>query len=457
MSSVRPTPAPPESPLKVIADATCTFCGCTCDDIDLTVAGDHIVSARHACAMGEAWFLSHAVDSGPSCRVEGQPATIETGLERAAQILTSARYPLIFGLHDTTCEAQRAATAVADWIGGTIDTPTSSEHGPTGVSFQGVGEVTSSLGEVANRSDLVLFWGTNPAVSLPRHFSRYSLEPKGMFVPRGRADRTCVVVDVAKTETAEHADLFLQIKPGSDFEALWVLRALALGVELEAARVAEDTGVTLAEWQNLIERMKQARFGVMFYGRGLSLTRGRYLNTEALLALVRDLNSYTRFVARSMRGRGNAGGADNVLAWTTGFPFGVNLSRGYPRFNPGEFTASEILARGEADAALIVGSRSLENLSHAARRHLATIPTVVVDPAGPTLESATVAFTTATCGIHTAGTVYRMDDVPLPLRPSLTSPHPSDVEILTRLERQVLAIQHATHPPKTSTASERLS
>ena len=32
---------------KVIADATCTACGCLCDDIALTVAGQAIVEARN--------------------------------------------------------------------------------------------------------------------------------------------------------------------------------------------------------------------------------------------------------------------------------------------------------------------------------------------------------------------------------------------------------------------------
>ena len=40
-------------------------------------------------------------------------------------------------------------------------------------------------------------------------------------------------------------------------------------------------------------------------------------------------------------------GADDVLLWTTGYPFAVNLARGYPRFGPGEFSANDALARRE--------------------------------------------------------------------------------------------------------------
>ena len=128
------------------------------------------------------------------------------------------------------------AVGIGDWIGGTVDTTTSVCHGPSGMAFQGVGEVTCSLGEIKNRGDLIIFWGSNPAESHPRHFTKYSLMPKGMFLPNGRKDRTCVLVDVRKTKSAKAADIFLQIKPRKDFEALWVLRALAQGLELDARR-----------------------------------------------------------------------------------------------------------------------------------------------------------------------------------------------------------------------------
>ena len=139
--------------VKVVRDATCTFCGCVCDDIDLTVEGSHITEAKRACVLGTAWFLNHEVEDVPSCRIDGQPAAIDAGIERAAQILANAKYPLIYGLSDTTVESQRVAVAIGDWIGGNVDTTTSVCHGPSGMAFQGVGEVTCSLGEVRNRAD----------------------------------------------------------------------------------------------------------------------------------------------------------------------------------------------------------------------------------------------------------------------------------------------------------------
>ncbi len=429
---------------RVVSDAVCTFCGCVCDDIELTVQGLRVTAAKRACAMGTAWFLNHPVDDQPSCRIAGAPATVAEGIERAAQILVAARYPLVYGLSDTTVEAQGVAAGIADWIGGNLDSTTSVCHGPTGMAYQGVGEVTCSLGEVRNRADLVIFWGANPAESHPRHLARYSLFPKGMFVPRGRQDRTCVVIDVRKTKTARAADLFLQLPPRCDFEALWVLRALARGLELEPDPVRAATGQPLSTWQDLMQRMKAARFGVVFFGMGLTMTRGKHGNTEALMALIRDMNQHTRFYCKANRGHGNVSGADNVVTWRTGFPFAVNLGRGYPRFNPGEYTAADILARGEADAALIVAADPLANFNQPAREHLRTIDYIALDPKDtPTTRQAAVSFRVATCGINVPGTVYRLDDVPIPLRPVFPSPHPSDLDVLQGIERRVRELKSA--------------
>ena len=74
-------------------DVVCTFCGCLCDDIELQIEGDRITEARNACPLGQAWFLGYRTEEGPACLIEGQPATFEEGVERAARILAEAAIP----------------------------------------------------------------------------------------------------------------------------------------------------------------------------------------------------------------------------------------------------------------------------------------------------------------------------------------------------------------------------
>jgi formylmethanofuran dehydrogenase subunit B len=428
----------PNSESPIIEDATCTFCGCLCDDITLKVEGDRIAEARNACRLGESWFLNRTPTARTSCLVEGQSATLDEGIERAARILLDARYPVIFGLDETTSEAQRAAVAIADWTGGCIDITAESNDGAWNIAFQEVGAVTSTLGEIKNRGDLIIFWGSDPVESHPRHFERYSLMPSSALLPRGRDDRYCVVVDVSRTKSADLADQYIPIKPGKDFEGFWTLRALAKGLALDPGETESETGVSLTTWQGLVDRMRQAKYGVILYGGCSSTSHGSHLDSYALLALVRDLNDFTRFVCMRMSGGGNPTGAENVLTWMTGYPFAVNLARGYSRYGPGEYSASVLLGRGEADAALIVSGDPTASLSPEASEHLARIPRIaLVSKDLPTVQGATVVFHTATYGINTPGTVYRMDGVPIPLRPAVPSELPSVEEILRRIEGRI--------------------
>jgi formylmethanofuran dehydrogenase subunit B len=301
------------------------------------------------------------------------------------------------------------------------------------------GKVSCTLGEVKNRADLIIYWGGNPAECHPRHFTKYTIMQKGKFVPNGRKGRTMVLVDIRETPSAKAADLFLQVRPAKDFEVLTSLRALIKGQRVDAERVAE-TGLTLEQLQDFAERLKKARFGVLFFGMGLSMTRGKHMNSGAVLALAAELNAFTKFVTMPMRGHGNVTGSDMVMRWTTGYPFGINLCRGFPRYNPGEFSTVDLLVRGDNDAALILGADPGATMPQPAIDHLARIPTIVLDPkVTHTSRLARVHITTAATGISAAGTVYRMDEVPLPLRPALKSPYPTDEEVIRRIAQAVAA------------------
>jgi len=412
---------------ETFTDVACSVCGCVCDDLTITTDHGRIVKVEPECPLATDWFLQQNTRTSPRAEVNGAEATFEAACERAAGILREARYPLIYGLSRSTTDGQRAATALADRIGATIDTTASTGHAPSIMALQQVGESTCTLGEVKNRADLVIFWGSDPVRTHPRHMERYSVDAVGRFVPGGRADRYVVVVDESLTDTAKRADLFLPVTTGCHWETLWSLRMMVKGLEVPS--FPED-----GAWKTLAQRMKTCRCGVIFFGNGLTKEPLAHRSVEALLQLVTNLNDHTRFYARRMRRFGDVAGADSVLAWQTGYPFGVNLSRGYPRYNPGEFTGPEMLARGEVDACVIVDSETAIDLPPAARERLAQIPVILLDPPGATpVVTPTVRFTTAIYGVHKAGTAYRMDEVPIPLRVLLPTEHPRDDEVLTEI------------------------
>src|SRR5580700_10453932 len=87
--------------------AVCPHCGCQCD----------VIAFGDGCGLGREAPPADA----PTALVDGRPASLDEAIERAAAIFAASRYPLIYGLAHSTCEAQRAAVALADRCGGAVD------------------------------------------------------------------------------------------------------------------------------------------------------------------------------------------------------------------------------------------------------------------------------------------------------------------------------------------------
>ena len=186
--------------------------------------------------MGEQWFRTHSQEGQAIAAIDGQPASVSAALDRAADLLRQADGPLIYGLSRSATPGQRAAIALAERLGAVIDTTASLCHGPSIMALQEVGEVTSTLGEIRNRADLVIFWGCHPATSHPRHAERYSVFPRGRFIPSGRSDRTIVMVGEAGQvdrwcldPAGAKPDLIVPIDAHKDFETLSMLRMMLRG------------------------------------------------------------------------------------------------------------------------------------------------------------------------------------------------------------------------------------
>jgi formylmethanofuran dehydrogenase subunit B len=75
-----------DTEVKTVENATCTFCGCVCDDMILTVEGNRITKAKNACVLGNAWFLNHHAEERPVCMIEGRPTKFS--VQRAIQSFT---------------------------------------------------------------------------------------------------------------------------------------------------------------------------------------------------------------------------------------------------------------------------------------------------------------------------------------------------------------------------------
>lgn len=421
----------------------CTFCASGCDDLEIRHDARDIDSARNGCAISISRFTSVKENRilKPLVRTRRtlRPTTYARAIDRAARILSKAKYPLLYGWSQTSCEAISKGVELAELVGGLIDNTTTSCHGPTILGLQDAGEATCTLGEVRHSADLIIYWGCNPIHSHPHHTTRFTIFSKGRF-RKARKERRLVVVDVRRTDTAKLADRFIQVQPNRDYELLTALRTAVNGEELEQDSIA---GVPRETIEELADMMVDCEFGALFFGLGLTMTAGKHRNAEAALSLVRDLNYATKFVVIPMRGWFNVTGANEVSTWQTGYPFAVDLTQGYPRFNPGDTSAVDALARGEVDAALVVASDPVSHFPKASVKHLLEIPIVTVEPKRtPTSEASEVVLPSAIIGIEATGTIYRIDGVALEARKVIDPPAGvrSDVEILDAIIKRTKSL-----------------
>jgi formylmethanofuran dehydrogenase subunit B len=382
-----------------VADATCVGCGCVCDDIEVTVAEGRLAGLTGTCPLGDAWFAERGGERPAVAQLDGRAVSLDEAVDAAVSILRQARAPLVYGLGQTSCEAQRRAVALAEAIGGVIDPAA----GAARAAYQAIGSSTATFGEIRDRAELVVVWRADPVRTHPRLLSRLRLDRAG------RGSRSLVVVDAERTATADEADAFIALAATEDFEALSALRALVGRAPLERDG-----------FDDLAQRLLSVRHAAILYGAVDEL------GALALFALVRDLSRERHAVTLGLRRDGNGRGAEDVVAWQTGFASPVSFARGYPRADAG---ASALLERGEVDAALVVAADPVGDLPR-----LRELPTVVVDSrATATSRAARVAFATAADGIEVPGTVHRMDGMPLPVRAPLAAERPGVEDVLAAI------------------------
>jgi formylmethanofuran dehydrogenase subunit B len=478
--------------VSVINAVTCPICGCLCDDIEVTVVKNEVVKVKNGCAVCEAKYLGYKSEHRirqPLIRKGGNfvPVSMDEAVHKAAAILANANYPILYGWSSTNCEAQRVGVELAEEVGGVLDNTAVVCHGPSLMGTQEVGIPTSTLGQIRHRADVIIYWGCDPWSAHPRHLERYTSFTEGRFedsewksyinkvkAAAGRKKllsaqrvapkqqratvaesvvfnkppetlqkegRKLIVVDVRKSMTAEMADYFIKVEPNKDYELMQAIRALVKDEELDVDQVA---GVSVEYLREVVDTLVNCKFGVIFFGMGLTQSAGKFRNIEVAISLTRDLNMRTKFLIMPMRGHFNVSGANIVFAWQSGYAFGVDFSLGYPRYNPGETTSMDVLLRGESDAALVIASDPGATFPKKAIQSLVKHPLIVIDPhMNATAMLGDVVFPSAFVGIEVEGTAYRMDNVPLPLKKVVEPPEgvTSDEELLKKILEEVRSIK----------------
>ncbi|MBV9802543.1 MAG: hypothetical protein JO130_05110 [Solirubrobacterales bacterium] len=349
------------------------------------------VRLRPECPLGARWFSEQLgrSDAAPAT-IDGEPADVESALARAAELLRGARRPLVHGFEGATVEDARAAVALADRLGALVFTGDGVWPGAPALALRGAS--TATLGEIRDRSSLVVIWREDPQSTHPRLLERLGFAG-------ATPERALVVVDDRDTATTWRADGQHRWPRDLDLEAL-------IGLHLWQKGVAPPAGNLATELGRLTERVASAMHVTFVYGPALNAGAGGQRRALALHELVRAMSHERHVVTLELPDAPGSRSADDVLAWQSGYSGQVDFAPGHPEW----VTATE--PPDDVDVTVRVES----------------------GPAGGVVTGP-VWIRTAAAGVQASGTVHRLDGVPI----ALQAPLPGDAPTAATLLRALLA------------------
>jgi formylmethanofuran dehydrogenase subunit B len=408
---------------------TCTGCALLCEDIEVEESSGQITKIKTACRKGFS-RMSGCSDPMP-CGVDGKNVDIATAIKGASDILKNAHNPLIFGLANSTCEAQKKAIELAKLIGAVIDDTSSFCQGPALEAIFHEKIRTCTLDDVRNKGDVIVYWGADPSNSHPRHLSMHSYFPRGKERQRGwEEDRTAIAIDVRKSHTAKICgDRFYQIPLQTDE---FLIDALVDALSGKMPKVPFEYDIKkILELANVL---KKAHFGVIFAGLGLVYS---IEDMGTMARLMDKLNEVSNFHLIPVVGHYNMRGFNQKLFEETGYLNRVKFEKSEKDFDVShgvEYSIMEVLNTKKIDAALIIGSDPMSCLPRSAAEYLLEIPLVSIDPCENfTSRVAKVTIPSALSGVECGGSAIRMDGVKVTFEPMIKTTRLSDEEILKRI------------------------
>ena len=404
-------------------EVVCPFCSLACDDLEVAAEGEALRLVGPDCATAAAGFARAVPALAPS--IDGQPATLDAAVARAAELLQASALPLFGGL-GTDVAGMRAVLALADRLGGIVDHAGSRGLLANVRATQDGGTVTTTLAEIRNRADLILVVATDVAKIAPRSAERCLAPTSGLFGPLRRD-----LVHIGPGTPLPGAEPIPCPAEGVG-EAVAALRALAAGHRVTAETAG---GVPLATLRALVERIRAAAYPVIVWAARDLAGAHPDLVTGTVAGLLRELNAKQRCSGVPLTGPDNVVGVNQVCAWQSGVPLRTSFASGAPDHDPARWSTT--MALGTADCLLWLSAIGTQALPAGW-----TGPTIaLVRPGHPLPDGVAVAIPVGTPGLDHAGSVYRTDGVvALPVRPLRDLGLPAAAAVLdairTRLEQR---------------------
>lgn len=414
-------PSPDANARDACSTVTCPFCSLLCDDLPLESLRDDSAGRCPRAAQSLLTVLSEtSAQAGPL--IKGQPASLSTALESAAALLRDAARPLLAATASDVA-GTRAALALAEACNGIVDHVHGDATGRNLEVLQGSGWMSVNLGELRNRTDLVVILDADVLCRHPRLLQRFiqPADPQGIVL-----EREIITVGGAAAAGIEH----LSVPLSALADVLAELRCLIADLPLP-----QNDGVDRQTLSSLAQRMRKARYGALIWStQSFDFEHGD-LVAQMAADLVSDLNQHGRFTCLPLAASDGAATLQQVATWTCGFPLRIGFSAGMPVYDPYHFAAHRVLARREADLLLWLASFDARQAPPGT-----DIPQIVLArPDNPARTTADVFIPVGVPGIDHAGYQFRGDSVAvLPLGKTRDIGLPAAAHILHALRERSL-------------------
>lgn len=413
--------------------ATCPACGMLCDDISISRTDNNVLKVKtNGCAKSVTFFEQVLKDAQPT--INGKVVDLTSAIQKAAEILNAANQPLIAGL-GTEVQGMRAIMQLADKTGATLDHMHSDATMRNTLVLQNSGWQTTTLTEVKNRVDILLVIGTDIVSQLPQFFKRVIWNKTTLF-EQNTASREVVYLGGTNLDTTHGISPngtkphVLPCEITQLPEVLATLNALIKGKRLTATQVA---GITMEQLQTLADRLKAAKYSVITWSASTFDFPHAELLVQNITECISTLNQTTRAAGLPITSGDGDTSVNNVATWISGYPVPSSYKRGYPEYNPTDFSTEKLLNNGEADA-LVWISTFKPNLPPLCNKPLIVIghPNMVF------AQEPDVFIPVCVPGIQQKGLMFRMDSsVTLPLKQLTGSELPSLSDVISQIETHV--------------------
>jgi len=423
--------------LNEITSATCPACGLMCDDLAVnTKTGER---QQYACKKAINFYKESfsASTTTHQAYLKGAQSDLETALASAATILKNSQQPLFAGL-GTEVNGMRAVIDLAKKANATLDHMHSEGTVNNTLSIQNIGYQTTTMTEVKNRADVILFFGTETSESHPRFFEKLVWNKDSLFNKRspkviflGVPKETPMEnFNTAISPTGEKATVIHAEKSALP-EIANALNTLLNGKNpiQKMAETETIAGVTIGQLKSVVETLKNAQYGVVVWSASSLKAFGHSeLTIQSLIRFINKLNETNRVAGLPLNSGDGDTTVNNTSAWVTGYATRNRFIRGEPSFDARAFSTKKIVK--ECDALLWI---STFNATQAPKTNA---PTIVIGHPNSTFETPPDVFIpVAVPGVHQSGLMFRMDSsVTLPLRKITENTLPTLASVLQKIE-----------------------